>query len=87
MSDGQGTVTMNKWGRKVEKAENDDRSAREKMKEAISGAMRDPQTHKNLSQELLRARQGGSSVRHREGYGDDGEIFTGISEDQPWKRE
>ncbi len=88
MSEGQGTATINKWTRKVAKAEDDDKSAREKMKAAISGAMRDPETHKNLSRELLSARQGGGTpMKHREAYGDDGEVFTGITEDEPWKRE
>ncbi len=88
MSDGQGTATINKWTRKVAKAEDDDQSARANMKAAISKAMSDPETHKNLSRELLNARQGGGSpMLHREAYGDDGEIFTGIDEDQPWKRE
>ena len=88
MSDGRGDATINKWTRKQEKAEDNDKSAREKMKAAISGAMRDPETHKNLSRELLTARQGGGSpMAHREAYGDDGEVFTGIDEDQPWKRE
>jgi len=86
MSDGQ--ATLNKWQRKQERAEDGDKSAREKMKKAISGAMKDPVTHKNLSQELLRARQGGGgAVKNREGYGDDGEVFTGINEDRPWERD
>jgi hypothetical protein len=86
MSDGQATI--NKWQRKQEKAEDADKRAKEKMKGAISDAMKDPSTHKNLSQELLRARQGGGSpVKNREGYGDDGEVFTGINEDRPWERD
>ena len=88
MSDVQGSATVAKWTRKVEKLEDDDKSAREKMKAAIAGAMRDPKTHENLSRELLNARQGGGTpMKSREAYGDDGEVFTGISEDQPWKRE
>ncbi|MCW4026214.1 MAG: hypothetical protein NWE76_01860 [Candidatus Bathyarchaeota archaeon] len=88
MSDGQGSATVQKWSRKREQDEHNDKTAREKMKSAISGAMKDPQTHRNLSQELLRARQGGGAqVQHREGYGDDGEIFTGIFEDRPWERD
>jgi hypothetical protein len=86
MSDG--SATINKWQRKQEKAEDSDKKAREKMKAAISGAMKDPTTHKNLSRELLEARQGGGSpMKNREGYGDDGEIFTGIHEDRPWERD
>lgn len=86
MSDGQATI--NKWQRKQERAEDADKKAKEKMKSAISGAMKDPSTHKNLSQELLRARQGGGGpVKNREGYGDDGEVFTGINEDRPWERD
>ena len=88
MSDGQGTATMNKWTRKHEKMENDDKTGREKMKEAIAEAMRDPDTHKNLSRELLNARQGGGDpMKHRAVWGDDGEVFTGIHEDRPWERE
>lgn len=88
MSDAQGSATVAKWTRKVEKMEDDDKSAREKMKAAIAGAMRDPETHKNLSRELLTARQGGGiPMKHREAYGDDGETFTGYSEDRPWERE
>jgi len=50
--------------------------------------MKDPATHKNLSRELLAARQGGGGPQvAREGYGDDGEIFTGYNEDRPWERD
>ena len=88
MSDAQGSATVSKWTRKVEKMEDDDKSGREKMKAAIAEAMRDPETHKNLSRELLTARQGGGvPMKPRAAYGDDGEVFTGISEDRPWERE
>jgi len=86
MADGQATI--NKWQRKIDKAEDADKKARDNMKKALSGAMKDPTTHRNLANELLRARQGGNApLKQRESFGDDGEIFTGFYEDRPWDRD
>jgi hypothetical protein len=86
MSDGSATIA--KWTRKHEKVEEDDKKATQGMKDAIKGAMRDAGTHKNISKELLRARQGESGpIKTRSCWGDDGEEFTGIYEDRPWERD
>ena len=85
MSDGSATIA--KWTRKQEKAEANDKSAHADMKSAIKGAMRDADTHKNISKELLRARQGTDPIKTRTCWGDDGEEFTGIYEDRPWERD
>ena len=49
-------------------------------------AMKDGSTHKNIATELLDARRGGSAIKHRENFGDDGEIITGYINDRPWDR-
>lgn len=85
MSDGSATIA--KWTRKREKVEDDDKKAVEGMKDAIRGAMHDSETHKNISKELLRARQGSDPLKDRTCWGDDGEEFTGIYEDRPWERD
>ncbi len=85
MSDGSATIA--KWTRKQEKVEDNDKKAHKNMKDAIKGAMRDAGTHKNISQELLRARQGTDPIKSRSCWGDDGEEFTGIYEDRPWERD
>ncbi len=81
-------ATIAKWTRKKEKAEVDDREATKGMKEKLAEAMKDPDTHRNIAQELLDARRGGTKVIHREGYGDDDEVITGLyKDDRPWERE
>jgi hypothetical protein len=85
MSDGNATIA--KWTRKHEKTEEEDKSAHKDMKNAIKGAMRDAETHKNISKELLRARQGTDPIKERTCWGDDGDEFTGIYEDRPWERD
>jgi hypothetical protein len=77
---------MAKWGRKMERIEDEDRKAKRDMKKVIAAAMRDKDTHRNITNELVEARKGPKSVT-REGYGDDGEIITGIDEDRPWERD
>jgi hypothetical protein len=81
-----GSATMAKWGRKMERREDEDRKATEGMKKAISSAMKDPDTKRNLTHQLIEARKGPSAV-HREGFGDDGEVITGNPEDCPWERD
>ncbi len=85
MSD-DGSATMAKWGRKMERIEDEDRKAKQGMKKAIAEAMRNETTHRNITNELVEARKGPAS-KHREGFGDDGEIITGINEDRPWERD
>ncbi len=80
-------ATITKWTKKKEKAEMEDRDAVRGMKDKLAEAMRDPDTHRNIAQELLNARRGGAKSQHREGFGDDGEIITGWYEDRPWERE
>jgi len=88
MSD-DGSATIRKYRRKVEKLEDDDKSANENMKSVIAKAMKDEGTHKNIAKELLRARQGGGeSMKNRSAWGDDGDDeFTGINEPRPWERD
>ncbi len=86
MSD-DGQATIAKWTRKKERMEDDDREARRDMKAAIKYAMKDEDTHRNIARELLRARQGGDTIKNQEGFGDDGEIITGYHEDRPWERD
>ena len=86
MSD-DGSATIAKWQRKLDKLEEGDRKAKKGMKEAIKEAMEDGATHKNIARELLNARQGGKPAHNREGYGDDGEVITGYGDDRPWDRE
>jgi hypothetical protein len=85
MSDGSATIA--KWTRKLEKIEEEDKKAIKGMKEAIKSAMKEAGTHKNISKELLRARQGEEPIKTRSCWGDDGEEFTGIYEDRPWERD
>lgn len=87
MSDGQGSATIAKWTRKHEKVEVDEKKAREGMKNAISAAMKDPQTHLNIIKERQRAKDGGGSIKNRSCWGDDGENFTGIDDERPWERD
>ena len=79
--------TTRRIEREAEQAQDKDRDARDGMKEAIKSAMEDGGTHKNIATELLEARRGGSSVQHRERFGDDGEVITGNPEDSPWLRD
>jgi hypothetical protein len=85
MSD-DGQATMAKWGRKMERREEEDRKATQDMKKVISAAMKDPATKRNLTNQLVEARKGPAAVQ-REGFGDDGEIITGNPEDCPWERD
>ena len=84
-----GEATIRKYQRKLERLEENDKSANENMKSVIAKAMRDEGTHKNIARELLKARQGGSgSMKTRSAWGDDGdEEFTGIHEERPWERD
>ncbi len=81
-----GQATMAKWGRKMERREEEDRKATQDMKKAISSAMKDTQTKRNITNQLVEARKGPAAV-NREGFGDDGEIITGNPEDCPWERD
>ena len=81
-----GQATMAKWGRKMERREEEDRKATEDMKKVISRAMKDEGTKRNITNQLVEARQG-PAAKQREGYGDDGEIITGNPEDSPWTRD
>ncbi len=86
MSD-DGSATIAKWQRKLERLEDGDRKAKKGMKEAIKEAMQEEDTHRNIARELLNARQGGTPIKERAAYGDDGEVITGYSDDRPWERE
>jgi hypothetical protein len=82
-----GQATMAKWGRKMERREDEDRKAKQNMKKVISAAMKDSGTKRNITNQMVEARKG-PAAKHREGFGDDGEIFTGLDpEDQPWERD
>jgi hypothetical protein len=81
-----GSATMAKWGRKMERREEEDRKAKQDMKKAISKAMTDTQTKRNITNQLVEARKG-PKAEHREGFGDDGEVITGNPEDCPWERD
>ena len=81
-----GSATMAKWGRKMERREEDDRKATQDMKKVISAAMKDNQTKRNITIQLAEARKGPAAVQ-REGFGDDDEIITGEPEDSPWTRD
>ncbi len=72
--------------REAGQAKDKDKAASEGMKDAIKEAMKDGSTHKNIATELLDARRGGSAIKHRENFGDDGEIITGYINDRPWDR-
>jgi uncharacterized protein (UPF0335 family) len=84
-----GSAVIRKYRNKLEKLEDDDKSAKENMKSVIAKAMKDEGTHKNIAKELLKARQGGDgSMKNRSCWGDDGDDeFTGIYEDRPWERD
>lgn len=86
MSD-DGAATIAKWQRKMDRAEEGDRRAKEGMKSAIKLMMQNRDTHTNIDREMQEARQGGRKPHDKEGYGDDGEIITGFSDDRPWERE
>ncbi len=85
MSDGQATI--DKWGRKMERREDEGRKAQQSLKAAISAAMKDPDTHTNITNQLKKARLGGEPMKQRAGFGDDDEIITGKPEDSPWLRD
>lgn len=72
--------------KEAEQAQDKDRDARDGMKDAIKEAMRNDDTHKNISKELLKARRGENSISHRERFGEDNEVITGNPEDSPWLR-
>ncbi len=82
-----GSAIIAKWTRKQERAEEGDRKAQEGMKDAVKKAMQDATTHWNIANELLDARQGDRKPHNKYGYGDDGEIITGYSDDRPWDRD
>jgi hypothetical protein len=71
----------------MERREDEDRRAKQDMKKAISEAMKDPDTHTNITNQLKRARLGGEPMKPRAGFGDDGEVITGELEDSPWLRD
>lgn len=73
--------------REAGQAKDKDKAASDGMKDAIKTAMQDGDTHRNISQELLDARRGGSSIKNRESFGDDGEVITGYPGDSPWVRD
>ncbi len=73
--------------REAGRAREKDEEAVDGMKDAIKSAMRDDDTHRNISQELLDARRGDNSIKHRESFGDDGEIITGYHDERPWDRD
>jgi hypothetical protein len=73
--------------REAGQAKSKDMAAIGGMKEAIKEAMKDSGTHKNIANELLTARRGGSAIKNRESFGDDGEVITGNPEDSPWLRD
>jgi len=81
-----GSATINKWTRKMERREDEDRKAKQGMKKAISEAMKDTGTKRNITIQLTEARKGPAAVQ-REGFGDDGEVITGNPEDCPWERD
>jgi U3 small nucleolar RNA-associated protein 14 len=73
--------------RALDQAPDKHKSASRGLRNAIKEAMEDGNTHKNIANELLDARRGGSSLRHREAFGDDGEVITGYINDRPWDRD
>jgi hypothetical protein len=79
--------TTRRIEREAEHADQNDKDARDGMKDAIKSAMKDGDTHRNISSQLLRARRGDSNVEHRERFGDDNEVITGNPEDSPWLRD
>jgi hypothetical protein len=81
-----GQATIDKWTRKMERRAEEDRKATKDMKKVLSAAMRDVNTKRNITKELIEARKRPSAV-HREGFGDDGEIITGNPEDCLWERD
>ena len=81
-----GSAVMAKWGRKQAMREEEDRKAKASMKTVIANAMKDTNTKRNITNELIQARQG-RPAEFKEGYGDDGEIITGINMDRPWERD
>ena len=81
-----GSATINKWTRKMERREDEDRKAKEGMKKALSEAMKDGTTKRNITNQLVEARKG-PKAEHREGFGDDGEIITGNPGECPWDRD
>lgn len=85
MPDGDATIA--RWTRKHEKVEDNAKKAKEGMKNAIKDAMMDPQTHVNIIKERQKAKEGGSEIKVRAAWGDDGDEFTGIHEDRPWERD
>jgi hypothetical protein len=81
-----GQATIDKWTRKMERREEENRKATKDMKKVLAAAMRDVNTKRNITNELIEARKGPAAV-HREGFGDDGEIITGNPEDCLWERD
>jgi hypothetical protein len=81
-----GSATMAKWGRKMERMEDEDRKAKKDMKKVISAALKDVNTKRNLTNQMVEARKG-PVAKNREGYGDDGEVITGNPDECPWERD
>ncbi len=81
-----GSATIQKWTRKMERREDEDRKAKQDMKKVIAKAMKDPSTKRNITIQLSNARKGPAAVQ-REGFGDDGEIITGNPDECPWERD
>jgi hypothetical protein len=81
-----GSATMAKWGRKMERLEDEDRKAKQNMKKVISAALKDSDTKRNITNQMVEARKGPAAT-NREGYGDDGEIITGNPDERPWERD
>jgi hypothetical protein len=79
-------ATINKWTRKMERREDADRKATEDMKKVISSAMKNEDTKRNITNQLVEARKGPAAVQ-REGFGDDGEVITGNADECPWERD
>jgi len=87
MSEQDGSTTIRKWERKIEKARDADEKATKDMKKVLAAAMRDEGTKRNIISEMKGAAQSGTSLKSREGYGDDGEVITGYADSRPWERE
>ena len=87
MSDAKDKTTIDKWQRKLATMEQESDKAVKNMKKAIAMSMKDRQTHENIAREMLDAKRGNKAPVFREGFGDDGEVYTGIGDDRPWERD
>lgn len=82
-----GSVTIKRWEKKIEKMRDSGEKAQSDMKKVIAAAMRDDGTHTNIARELRDTTRAGYQIKPREGYGDDGEVITGFADDRPWTRD